>query len=31
MSAGPGATFLGTGPGVRKSDSDHLWYSVVLI
>jgi len=23
--AGAGVTFLGTGAGVKKSDSDHLW------
>jgi len=28
MSCGAGArvAFLGTGAGVKKSDSDHLWY-----
>jgi len=25
--AGAGVTFLGTGAGVKKSDSDHLWFS----
>jgi len=24
--AGAGVTFLGTGAGVKKSDSDHLWF-----
>jgi len=26
--AGVGVTFLGTGAGVKKSDSDHLWCRV---
>ena len=29
--AGAGVTFLGTGAGVKKSDSDHLWWHDKLI
>jgi len=29
--AGAGVTFLGTGAGVKKSDSNHLWLGVVKV
>jgi len=29
--AGAGVTFLGTGAGVKKSDSDHLCYKVEMV